>query len=215
MSHDPLAPSPGRDLLAPPPEDPEPEVQDPLQRLASRLQAPEAEAELRGLERGALLEVARHALAAARDAPSASALDGLLVLRRACLLRNEREILGLVLQGMGEVAEATGDREVALEAWDKLGGLMELVDRPGRAHDAWLALARAQELAGQPAAAERTLMHAVTVARAMATGVGRAEQLAAGERVARTLRQLGTLLINQGRLAEGQAWLEGAEDFAT
>lgn len=213
MSTDPLAPSAGRDLLAPPPEAPEAELQDPLLRLSRRLQQPEAPEQLGALSREELLEVSRHALRAAGDAPSAAALDGLLVLRRACLLGNQREILGLVLRGMGEVAEATGDLEVATEAWDKLGGLMELVGRPARAHEAWLDLARVQEQAEQPEAAERTLMHAVTVARGMATGVGREEQLAAAERVGRTLRQLGTLLINQGRLAEGQAWLEGAEDF--
>ena len=193
------------------PETPEPP--DPLDVLADELLLPDAPARIGALSREELLGLSSRVVGRARAQPDAEAAASLAVLHRGVLLANQREILGLVLRGMAEVAEAMGDRPAVIEAYDKLARLMELRKEPGRAHAAWLSLAAAQELDDQPDAAEATLLHAVTVARGMATDVGREEQLAATVLLARTLRQLGTLYVNQGRVAEGQAWLDGAADL--
>jgi len=186
---------------------------DPLDVLAVELLAPDALTRVQALSREDLLGLSSRVVGRAREQPDADAAASLAVLHRGALLSNQREILGLLLGCMAEVAEAMGDRPAAIDAFDKLARLMELRKEPRRAHAAWLALASAQELGHQADAAEATLLHAVTVARGMATGVGRAEQLEATALLAKTLRQLGTLYVNQGRVAEGQAWLEGAADL--
>ncbi|MCB9779242.1 MAG: hypothetical protein H6742_11815 [Alphaproteobacteria bacterium] len=195
---------------------PSPDPVDPLVLLALRL--PQAADEAAALSRLDLSRLVALTASAAREEPDAAWLERLASLRKTTLLANHKDALALVLAATGDVAAALGSAtdpvlaHIRVDALDALVGVRAMQDKPGGCHDAMLLLAGAQAEAGEPAAAEATLMRALTHARGMAPG-GHVKE--AGARMSRTLVHLGELLVAQGRGDEGRSWLEGAIDMAT
>ena len=93
------------------------EPPDPLDVLADELLLPDAPSRIGALSREELLGLSSRVVGRARAEPDAEAAASLAVLHRGALLANQREILGLVLGGMAEVAEAMGDRPAVIEAY--------------------------------------------------------------------------------------------------
>jgi TolA-binding protein len=132
-------------------------------------------------------------------------------LRGGLLLRNERRLLALCLQGLVEVALGQARPDLAVPAARTLWGVRELLDQPWKAHQAMLQLAKAQEASDNPGAAEATLTKALGAAQTLAPA---GNVVPASAAAARTLTQLGQLLGRQGRAAEAAEWLSGAVDLA-
>lgn len=204
------APAPTADPATDPATDPA-AGPAPGAEVAGVLDAPDAPARLAGLDRATLTALTTTATGAAREAAELGWLHRLGVLRRGLLLRGERPLLALVLGVQAQLALDLGHPEIAVDAADTLWGVRELLGQPWRAHSAMLMLAEAQSEAGDPAAAEATLLGAMRAAQQLAPA---GNVVPASAAVARTLTQLGTLLWEQGRGVEAVAWLEGAVDVA-
>lgn len=192
--------------LEPAPEPPPrpPTAADQLDRtdVASLLESADAET---------LTALTVDAVSAARADHTDAWLTRLDTLRASLLLRNERRLLALCLQGLVEVALGRARPDLAAPAARTLWGVRELLDQPWKAHQAMLLLARAQEAADDPAAAEATLTKALGAAQKLAPA---GNVVPASAAAARTLTQLGQLLGRQGRGAEAAEWLSGAIDLA-
>lgn len=194
--------------LLPLPEAPAP---DPLLVLAMALDTSAGLDEVAALDPQPLTELAAMAVSVARSEPDAAWALRLDALRRVLMMQNMRPQYALVLAGMADVAEALEDWPGQVHALDKLLGARDLLKEPWKAQATCLELARAQELSGEPALAEMTLLSAVERARKLAPA---GNVIPASARAARALTHLGQLHARQGKMGEARAWLEGAVDMA-
>jgi tetratricopeptide (TPR) repeat protein len=194
--------------LLPLPEAPAP---DPLLALAMALDTSAGFDEVAALDPQPLTELAAMAVSVARSEPDTAWALRLDALRRVLMMQNMRPQYALVLAGMADVAEDLEDWPGRVHALDKLLGARDLLKEPWKAQATCLELARAQELAGEPALAEMTLLSAVERARKLAPA---GNLIPASARAARALTHLGQLHARQGKMGEARAWLEGAVDMA-
>jgi len=195
----------------PPQSDPAPPPAPPPPTAADHLDGPDVASLLESADAETLTSLTVDAVGAARADPSAAWLTRLDTLRASLLLRNERRLLALCLQGLVEVALAQSRPDLAAPAARTLWGVRELLDQPWKAHQAMLLLAQAQEASDDPGAAEATLTRALGAAQKLAPA---GNVVPASAAAARTLTQLGQLLARQGRAAEAAEWLSGAIDLA-